>query len=146
MNLDFDIDQHLNQYIPAQWLHRLPKWLSWCLGYRSELPRKVPTLIIWLWTFIGAFCGVSVVQAVFEQSQYFLNRHVPNIVGSFVHHLCSQSNYRVQQQYYYTARLKPLLHNLERYSSDIRFPHSLASASQNYFFIFRQSHFKHIFG
>lgn len=84
MKLDFDIDEHLNRVIPAQFLHRLPRWLSWELGYRAETPKRVPTVFVWFWTFIGAFCGVSVVQAVFERSQYFLDRHVVNIVGSFV--------------------------------------------------------------
>jgi hypothetical protein len=84
MKLDFDIDDHLNRFIPARFLHRLPRWLSWGLGYRTEVPKRVPTVFVWFWTFIGAFCGVSVVQAVFERSQYFLDRHVVNIVGSFV--------------------------------------------------------------
>jgi len=84
MKLDFDIDDYLNPIIPRPWLHKLPRWLSWGLGYRSALPRRVPTVFVWFWTFVGAFCGVSVVQAVFERSQYFLERHVVNIVGAFV--------------------------------------------------------------
>src|SRR5579859_1041696 len=84
MNLDFDIDEYLNRFIPRPWLHKLPTWANWGLGCRRKLPRKVTTVVVWIWTFIGAFCGVSVVQAVFERSQFFLDRHVVNIVGSFV--------------------------------------------------------------
>ena len=84
MKLDFDIDVYLNRFIPRPWLHRLPQWMSWGLGYRWKLQKNISSVIIWLWTFIGAFCGVAVVQAVFERNQYFLNRNVPNIVGSFV--------------------------------------------------------------
>jgi len=85
MKLDFDIDTYLNPFVPAPWLHTLPHWLSWCLGYRRKAGRKISTAEVWLWTFIGAFCGVSVVQAVFERSEYFLERGVVNIVGAFVH-------------------------------------------------------------
>jgi hypothetical protein len=84
MKLDFDIDEHLNRFIPRPWLHWLPRWISWGLGYRDHSGGQVATVFVWLWTFIGAFCGVSVVQAVFEKSSYFIDRHVVNIVGSMV--------------------------------------------------------------
>lgn len=84
MKLDFDLDDYLNPLIPRPWLHRLPRWMSWWLGYRATLPRHVPTVFVWGWTFIGCFCGVSVVEAVMEKSSYFVSRQVPNIVGSFV--------------------------------------------------------------
>jgi len=84
MKLDFDIDDYLNPLIPRPWLHRLPRWMSWWLGYRATLPRHVPTVFVWVWTFIGCFCGVSVVEAVMEKSSYFVSRQVPDIVGSFV--------------------------------------------------------------
>lgn len=42
------------------------------------------TVYVWFWTFVGCFCGVSVVQAVFEKCSYFVERNVPGIVGSFV--------------------------------------------------------------
>lgn len=125
MKLDFDIDEYLNPLIPRPWLHRLPQWISWGFGYRSSLPRRVPTVYVWLWTFIGAFCGVSVVQAVFERSQYFLDRHVPNIVGSFVPlHLKTVLTSREQRQYYYMEQLKRPSHNPEGFSSAIQFPQS----------------------
>jgi hypothetical protein len=89
MKLDFDIDDYLSRYIPRPWLHRIPRWLSWELGYREHGGREVPTVFVWLWvTFIGAFCKVSVVQVVFEKSQYFVDRHVINIVGSMIRSLC----------------------------------------------------------
>lgn len=90
--MDFDIDVYLNRFIPRPWLHKLPTWVSWGLGYRKKLPRKVSTVVVWIWTFIGAFCGISVVQAVFERSQYFLDRHVVNIVASFVDPLPIQAS------------------------------------------------------
>jgi hypothetical protein len=84
MKLDFDIDEYLNPLIPRPWLHQLPRWMSWWLGYRATLPRRVPTVFVWAWTFIGIFGGVSVVEVVMGKSSYFVSRQVPIIVGSFV--------------------------------------------------------------
>jgi len=66
--------------------HRLaawPTWLSHWLGYRASPPAKRPDYIVWLWSFIGAFCGISVIQAVFGQAAYFISRGVPSIVASY---------------------------------------------------------------
>ncbi|KAA1477290.1 HPP-domain-containing protein, partial [Dentipellis sp. KUC8613] len=64
-------------------LRHLPTWASWWLGYRTHTPRKPPYYIVWIWSWIGAFCGLSVIMAVFGQAQYFLDRHVPLLVASF---------------------------------------------------------------
>ncbi|KXN92838.1 hypothetical protein AN958_06415 [Leucoagaricus sp. SymC.cos] len=61
----------------------LPSWVSRWLGYRSAPPPKRPDFIIYIWSFIGAFCGISVIQAVFEQAQYFVERKVPTLVASY---------------------------------------------------------------
>ncbi|KAG6836308.1 hypothetical protein H0H93_009281 [Arthromyces matolae] len=66
--------------------HRLSRWppsLSRWLGYRAAPPPKRPDYIVWIWSFIGAFCGISVIQAVFGQAQYFISRGVPSIVASY---------------------------------------------------------------
>ncbi|KAF5351224.1 hypothetical protein D9756_008162 [Leucocoprinus leucothites] len=64
-------------------LARLPSWLSRWFGYRSSPLHKNPDYTIWIWSFIGAFCGTAVIQAVFEQAQYFVRRRVPTIVASY---------------------------------------------------------------
>ncbi|KAJ7889779.1 HPP family protein [Mycena olivaceomarginata] len=64
-------------------LARLPRWISHWLGYRAAPPPKQPEYVVWLWSFIGAFCGLSLIQAVFGHSQYFLRRDVPSIVASY---------------------------------------------------------------
>ncbi|KAF9449243.1 hypothetical protein P691DRAFT_633373, partial [Macrolepiota fuliginosa MF-IS2] len=61
----------------------LPLWLSRWFGYRSVPPPKRSDYIVWTWSFIGAFCSISVIQAVFEQAQYFVRRKVPTIVASY---------------------------------------------------------------
>lgn len=65
-------------------LSRLPLWLSRWLGYRQTPPPKQPPYVIWAWSFVGAFCGLSVLQAIFEFAPYFVDRQVPSIIASYV--------------------------------------------------------------
>ncbi|KAG6917493.1 hypothetical protein DXG01_002357 [Tephrocybe rancida] len=67
------------QHRLAQW----PAWLSRWLGYRATPPVKRPDYVIWMWSFVGAFCGISLIQAVFGQAQYFISRGVPPIIASY---------------------------------------------------------------
>lgn len=64
-------------------LSRIPTPISHFLGYRPSPPPKRPNYIVWLWSFIGAFGGISLIQAVFGQAEYFIERGVPSIVASY---------------------------------------------------------------
>ncbi|KAL4897158.1 HPP family-domain-containing protein [Aspergillus ambiguus] len=65
-------------------LARLPWWLSHWLGYRPNGPAKpLPPYLRWAWSFIAAFCGLCVVQAIFNYSDYFASRGVPGIIASY---------------------------------------------------------------
>lgn len=68
------------------YLASLPSWVSHWLGYRSAPPKKQPEYIIIIWSFVGAFCGLSVIQAIFGHADYFIHRNVVPIVASFVGH------------------------------------------------------------
>ncbi|THH17428.1 hypothetical protein EW146_g3379 [Bondarzewia mesenterica] len=68
---------------PASRLSRLPLWLSRWLGYRPSPPPKQPEYIVWFWSWVGAFCGLSVIMAVFGQAHYFIERNVPLLVASY---------------------------------------------------------------
>jgi hypothetical protein len=81
---NFDIDKYLNYLLPQPWLSHIPQPISHFLGYRKDAPRKRCDLIIYIWTWIGAFSGVAVIEAVFQRNPYFSDRGVPMIVGSFV--------------------------------------------------------------
>lgn len=65
-------------------LARLPTWLSRWLGYRGQKLGPSPTLIVCVYGFIGAFCGLSILFAIFQHTDYFTSRNVPSIVASFV--------------------------------------------------------------
>ncbi|EAU83028.1 HPP family protein [Coprinopsis cinerea okayama7 len=65
-------------------LARLPKWISFWLGYRETPPPPEPAYAAWLWSFIGAFSGISLVQALFGHVPYFVNKGVPSIGATAV--------------------------------------------------------------
>ncbi|KAL0957847.1 hypothetical protein HGRIS_000032 [Hohenbuehelia grisea] len=75
-------------------VHRLARWPLWFtrwLGYRASPPPKRADWVVWLWSFIGAFCGISLIQAVFGHAQYFIGRGVPPIIASYVRTSCLDS-------------------------------------------------------
>lgn len=63
---------------------QLPSWVTRWLGMRSQPPPPQPTWISLLWAFVGAFCGLSVLQAIFAHDSYFTDRGVPQLVASYV--------------------------------------------------------------
>ncbi|KAJ5718768.1 hypothetical protein N7488_004414 [Penicillium malachiteum] len=69
--------------MPPSRLSRLPRWISHWLGYRPEAPKPLPQYQIAAWSFVTAFCGLSVIQGLFNYSEYFLSRQVPGIIASF---------------------------------------------------------------
>lgn len=80
---------------PANVLGYLPRPISHFLGYRTatiddsstswaRLPTKPPPqYVVWISSFLGAFCGLSVVQAIFSRAPYFVERGVPPIIASY---------------------------------------------------------------
>ncbi|KZV99014.1 hypothetical protein EXIGLDRAFT_726498 [Exidia glandulosa HHB12029] len=71
--------------MPAR-THRLARWPAFAshwLGYRATPPKPQRPLVVWAWSFIGAFVGMSVLQAVFGHTAYFKERSVPPIIASF---------------------------------------------------------------
>lgn len=62
----------------------LPSWCSHWLGHRPGPVKPPPKYLVYLWSFIGAFCGLAVLTALFSYSEYFIGRGVPIIVASYV--------------------------------------------------------------
>lgn len=65
-------------------LSRLPQGVSHWLGHRPEPVRPRKTYEVAAWSFISAFGGLCVIQALFNYSHYFTARHVPGIIASYV--------------------------------------------------------------
>lgn len=78
-----------------RFLARLPPSVSHWLGYRSKTLPPSRTWMVCLWGFIGAFCGLSTILAIFGHTDYFKSRAVPPIVASFVSHICYFVLYRL---------------------------------------------------
>ncbi|KAJ5775458.1 uncharacterized protein N7511_000469 [Penicillium nucicola] len=64
-------------------LARLPTWISHWLGYRAGPVKPLNTYLVAAWSFMTAFCGLSVIQAIFNYSDYFTERNVPGIIASY---------------------------------------------------------------
>ncbi|KIL64813.1 hypothetical protein M378DRAFT_36498, partial [Amanita muscaria Koide BX008] len=63
-------------------LSRLPSWISRWFGHRATPPPKRPNYEICLWSFIGTFCGVALLQAVFGHASYFIAKGAPPVAAS----------------------------------------------------------------
>ena len=72
--------------MPKNVFEEWPAWLSRWFGYRASTaaPPSKTNYVVWIWSFIGAFGGLSVLQAIFTYSEYFLQRKVPPIIASYV--------------------------------------------------------------
>ncbi|KAI4943571.1 hypothetical protein J4E91_009208 [Alternaria rosae] len=64
-------------------LARLPQPISHWLGYRTKAAPAARTWVVCVWGFIGAFCGLSVILAIFGHTDYMRSRAVPPIIASF---------------------------------------------------------------
>jgi CBS-domain-containing membrane protein len=80
---DLDIDRYLNRIVPPSPLHRLPAPVSRFLGYRKETRQDVGNVLGACWSFLGAFCGLAVVAAVFNNTSSIQWHHPPAMIASF---------------------------------------------------------------
>lgn len=81
---DLDIDRYLNRIIPASPLHKLPTPVSRFLGYRKEQRQDVGNVMGAVWSFVGAFLGLAVVAAVFNNTESIQWHQPPALIASFV--------------------------------------------------------------
>jgi hypothetical protein len=88
-----DIDRYLNRVIPASPLHRLPTPVSRFLGYRKEQKQDVGNVLGAFWSLLGAFCGLAVVAAVFNNTESIQRHAPPAFIASFVSLVCLVTSY-----------------------------------------------------
>ncbi|CAK7268638.1 hypothetical protein SEPCBS119000_003162 [Sporothrix epigloea] len=82
----FDIDTYLNRFVPPSVIPSLPWPLAHFLGYRSpaEANRRLGSLVVIAWAFLGVFCGVSVVNIVDAHIPFFHGINgATTTIGSF---------------------------------------------------------------
>lgn len=82
-DLHIDIDKYFLRFIPRSRVHRLPRPISHFLGHRDSPPSDIGNVLVAAWAFVGAFCGVSLIEAVF-MSPIIQAHGAPVIVASFV--------------------------------------------------------------
>lgn len=81
---DLDLDRYLNRIIPPSPLHRLPTGVSRFLGHRKTQRQDVGNVLGAVWSFVGAFCGLAVVAAVFNNTPSIQRHSPPAFIASFV--------------------------------------------------------------
>ncbi|KAF2824013.1 hypothetical protein CC86DRAFT_328121 [Ophiobolus disseminans] len=80
---DLDIDRYLNRVLPPSPLHKFPTPVSRFLGYRREQRQDVGNVLGAFWSLVGAFCGLAVVAAVFNNTASIHLHHPPALIASF---------------------------------------------------------------
>lgn len=80
--LNLDVDRYLNPWIPPNRLSLLPAPISRFLGYRKDPYKEPPTIITWIFTFIGAFTGILLVGAIYSFAPGVATHGPPVIVAS----------------------------------------------------------------
>lgn len=79
---DFDIDHYLNRLVPPNRLDVLPTPIARFLGYHEQHTGKsLGNVLGWLWAFLGAFCGILVVEAVYR-TPLLHGQGAPIVIGS----------------------------------------------------------------
>ena len=81
---NLDIDKYLNHIVPPSPLHHLPNPLSRFLGYRKEQKQDVGNILGAVWSLLGAFCGLAVIAAVFNNTAPIQAHSPPVFIASFV--------------------------------------------------------------
>ncbi|KAH7122432.1 HPP family-domain-containing protein [Dendryphion nanum] len=80
---DVDVDHYADRYIPASQLYRLPKPISRFLGYREKPRNDVGNVLGAFWSMVGAFCGLAVIAAVFNNTGVIQAHSPPALIASF---------------------------------------------------------------
>ncbi|KAF2446482.1 hypothetical protein P171DRAFT_430632 [Karstenula rhodostoma CBS 690.94] len=80
---NIDVDRYVNRIVPPSPLHRLPPPISRFLGYRKQQKEDVGNILGAFWSLLGAFCGLAVVAAVFNNTKIIQMHHPPALIASY---------------------------------------------------------------
>ncbi|RFU25114.1 hypothetical protein B7463_g11226, partial [Scytalidium lignicola] len=78
---DFDVDRYINPFVPASFVHLLPRPVSWLLGHHEKHRHPIPSPLVWFWSFLGSFTGILLIEAVFH-TDALRAKGTPIIIGS----------------------------------------------------------------
>jgi hypothetical protein len=136
---EFDLDRYLNRIVPPSPLYKLPTPVTRFLGYRKEKHQDVGNVLGAFWSMVGAFCGLAVIAAVFNNTESIQRHTPPALIASFVSlsiWCCGVDGManlvvRVRQQFSSTMPSSHHLDNHEMPSLDIHSQRSSALVSPN---------------
>lgn len=80
---EFDLDRYLNRIVPPSPLYKLPTPVTRFLGYRKEKHQDVGNVLGAFWSMVGAFCGLAVIAAVFNNTESIQRHTPPALIASF---------------------------------------------------------------
>ncbi|KAL5417419.1 hypothetical protein PMIN03_001596 [Paraphaeosphaeria minitans] len=80
---NIDVDRYINRIIPPSPLYRLPPPISRFLGYRKKQKQDVGNVLGAFWSLLGAFCGLAIVAAVFNNTRVIQMHHPPALIASY---------------------------------------------------------------
>lgn len=84
MVFKFTIDTVLDQYVPRNQIHKLPRFIAHFLGHHKHPHRAAPDYFIWLEILIATFSGLSLIMGVFMHHNVFTDHHhAPIILASY---------------------------------------------------------------
>ncbi|KAI9256470.1 HPP family protein [Phascolomyces articulosus] len=66
----------------SDYLDELVRWIQHFLGRRKGTPRTIPLWRTCLWSFFGAFLGLSVLEILFTYTKVFQDLNVPMVAAS----------------------------------------------------------------
>lgn len=79
-----DVDRYINRIVPPSPLHKFPTPIARYLGYRKEQKQDVGNVMGAVWSCVGAFCGLAVIAAVFNNTGSIQMHSPPALIASFV--------------------------------------------------------------
>lgn len=78
-----DVDRYINRIVPPSPLHRFPAPWTRFLGYREKQKEDIGNVLGAIWSCVGAFAGLAVIAAVFNNTESIQMRHPPALIASF---------------------------------------------------------------
>lgn len=85
MTFKCNLDKYTNKYIPSSVFKNLHPHAARWFGHHDPKydTEDLPDYLLWIDTFIGSFCSVIVIEAVFMHSEVFKQHHTPSILASY---------------------------------------------------------------
>lgn len=79
---DWNVDRHLNPYVPHNFLHHFPRPIAHFLGHRREPPEEAPSIVQWPVSFLATVAALCLVAGIGNYAPGIKQYHPPVIIAS----------------------------------------------------------------